>query len=68
MAFAIFILPPIYTFFGPLATQNSESLESRRDEVLRLISSPDNIRTTCRSDIRNTRTKKDSGLPIITSD
>jgi len=38
--------------------QKSESLENRRDEVLRLISSPGDIRTTCGGDIRNTRTKK----------
>jgi len=58
----------ILHFFGPSTTQNSESLENRRDELLSLISSGDGIRTTCGDDIRNTRTKKDRGLPIVNSD
>jgi hypothetical protein len=57
-AFAIFILPTFCTFFRPSTTQNSESLENQRDEVLRLISSPNDIRTACGDDIRNTGTKK----------
>ena len=47
-----------YTLFGPSTMQNSESLENWSDEVLRLISSPGDIRTTCAGDIMNTRKKK----------
>jgi hypothetical protein len=36
--------------------QNSESLDNLRDEVLRLISSPDDISMACGGDIRNTKT------------
>jgi len=70
MVFATFIFPTFCTFFGPSTTQNTESLENRRDEVLRLISSPDGIRTACGGDIRNTkkRRKKDGSLPIVNSD
>ena len=46
--------------------QKSESLANQRDEVLRLISSPGDIRTTCVGDIRNT--KKNDGLPNVNSD
>jgi hypothetical protein len=69
MAFAILIFPTFCTFFGPSTTQNLESLENQRDEVLRLISSPDGIRTACGAILGTTeQNKKDGDLPVVNSD
>jgi len=68
MAFAVFILSHILHFLMSIYMQNSESLENRCDEVLRLTSSLDDVSTTCGSNIRNTRTIIDGGLSIVNSD
>ena len=52
------VVPTFYTFCGPSTTQNSDSLENRRDEMQRPISYPDDTRTACGGAIRNTRKKK----------
>jgi len=59
-------VPTFYTFFAPCTEHKSESLENRRDVVVRPISSPDDIRTACWGAIRNI--KKDGGLPTVNSD
>jgi len=60
--------PTFYTFFGPSATQNSESLRRRRDEVLRLISSPDDIGTACSGRYEEHRYKKCCFLSTVNGD
>jgi len=60
-----FYIVPHFTLSSIHLQRRIKSQENRRDEVLRLISSPDDIRTVFGADISNARTKKVGGLPIV---
>jgi hypothetical protein len=57
--------PTFYTFFSPSTAQNSEQLENRRDEVLRLIYSLDDIWTACGGDRQEHQNKKMSAWKLL---